>query len=479
MLKYFKSNAIISASTLSLLIISFLKGKFSAVYLGAEGIGIFSNIAQFQMTLFSLVSMGLNYAVLKYAQKETKENLEISDLLTHCFLIELFFFLIIIIFGLPFISFFSNALFTDTRWSLILVFVVISIPFLSFSHLLNITFISRQLYPTYSRVMIVSNISFLIIFASLVLIFELKGALLSCAITPIASFILSTFFLKRSLKDIKILPILKNTFTFTISPLILKKLLSYSWTFGLSNGFVFISSSVIRYLIIHKLGAAQNGYFHGLTVISTLLTTFISNSLWSQFYVDIGNTKNSGERKLEILNALKYCIWLFMPCFFVLSLFSHTLVMLLFTKDFLTISSLLPIQFVIDFIFICTNVFGFSLVAQGHLKMMLLMTFVKETGIIIGSFLIVPTHGLPGILSVLLFGQSFFFISCLAWYMSYNRFWFSREVIFFLAYSLSLISIFIFIPNNTFYYIVGIIIWLLMCPKKDLFLFNILYFFIF
>lgn len=161
-------------------------------------------------------------------------------------------------------------------------------------------------------------------------------------------------------------------------------------TYGVSSlavGAVYsINLLVVRSVILHRLGPTANGLYQVAVGISFQYLMLILSSISTYTFPRLSELKEKGSTVEELRGAIRLSILLVTGCASVLLLVRHWLIPILFTREFLEAQTLLPVQFIADFLRATAWMMGIWLLPQGRLRIWVVLDLAMNV-VLIGSFL--------------------------------------------------------------------------------------------
>lgn len=359
MLKVVSANSFL---VLLRMVFSLISQKVMAILIGAEGIayvGNFKNVINF-LEQFSI--LGTATGLVKYIS-EYKNNKEIlKNLLSTAFL----FAASATVFSFIILFFFSGKL-NDVIFGInndfeyifkLLAFIV---PFISINAVLISLLNGLSNYKLYSKI----NILAVIFSTILIVIFTIYkgtiGSLLAISIIPIIHFLFIVLF---SREFISYFNFKKISFNLSFK----KQLLSYSLISLVVVFFINVTDVAIRNLIENSISVSAAGYWTAMTSLSKIYMQFLAALFPLYILPRYAEIIDSNEFKKEVKNIYKYLLPIVSIGMIAIYLLRNFIIKLVYTNDFLAISSLFKWQLLGDFIKFIALVLSYQFLAKKQMR---------------------------------------------------------------------------------------------------------------
>lgn len=335
--------------------------KLSALYLGPQGLALIGNMRNAIDVFGKFSSGGLSNAVIKYTteHKSSPENLaSFLSTLIWC--------------GIVFCAVTSCVIFFFSEQINLYVFgvrdfvsIIHILAFVLPLHVMNIYLISiLQGFSAFHNVIkinISSHILNLFLFAVLLFVLDLKGALLAVVIVPSALLLFTLYYARSyfgtlstfSLREFST-PMLKNFGQFAFMTLIS----------SVSFPLVFLG---IRNLIIESIGETEAGFWESTVRISNYYLLFVLSLINLYIFPKLAEAKTGEEFRTVVFSFYKQILPFFTLGLILVYVLKDWIILLVFSKEFLPAAELFIWQMLGDFFRVLTLV----MVSQFHAKKMM------------------------------------------------------------------------------------------------------------
>jgi len=361
-MKLVKTSLLSSISTIVQILSAFIANKILAIYIGPSGMALTGNLQNFiQITLkFSNASVttGVTKNIAEFYDNEEVRKKIISTAFTISICFSLFFSFILFRFKESLsIYFLHNIDYAN-------VFCVFSITLIFFS--LNSLFIAIlngfKEIKKYVIVTILSSITGLLLTVLLSIYLSINGALLSLVLSQTVVSFLTFFFIYKS-------PWFKMDYFFAgIDKASVVKLTKFSFMTLTAALTTPVSQMFIRTYAGNHLSWNQAGYWQCVTKVSDLYIMLLTTSLTVYFLPRFSEIKNSIDLRKEILTGYKIIIPIAVIIASVIFLFKKTIILALFSSDFLKMEDLFLFQMIGSVFQISSWVLGTLMVAKAMVK---------------------------------------------------------------------------------------------------------------
>ena len=306
-----RAVALFSGSSFIGTLTQIAKGKLSALILGADGVGILNQLVSL-WSLFSVVAgMGFYNGIVRHLSQSwsTNDRDNFTRQISSSFIFLSFSSLALAGAGCIFSADLSHLIFADHGQRAELVcLILLSLPVFSagqvYRAILNATRSINQLV----RARIAADISSVIVLAILILLWDLRGAILSYLGLHLLFLSFSIWFARQAIHTNLIYP-QPTKFDWTH----IRKNVGY----GL-NGLIMVSASIVTTLcisrwIIGELGPAENGIFSTAFKVGTVYLGALSAAAGGYYFPTLISSKTDREFHRHINDALSLYFYIVPP----------------------------------------------------------------------------------------------------------------------------------------------------------------------
>lgn len=363
-----------------------ITSKLIAIYLGERGMALLGYLRNFMTSAQTAASLGLSKGIVKYVASEKKENRLLSKLLSTAIILSFGATLVIAVLLFFGASFWSRQVFdTGDHYVFIFKLLAIALPFITANGILIAVINGQSAYKKVVTINIISNIVGLAITICLIILVGVKGALTALVISPAVVFFVSLIALGTDGKPLK-----EIRFSSFHKPSIIK-LGSYT----IMALFSMIVLPMV-YIAIRKAIGEGAGYWDAMTRISDYYFKFVATLMTLYILPQLAKADTAQAFRKEIVGFYKTILPLFAIGLLLIYLLRDFIVGLIFTEEFLPMTTLFKWQLLGDLFKVASIVIGYQIIAKNDLKLFLI-TEVISLVIIYGSGLyFVSKYGYEG-----------------------------------------------------------------------------------
>ncbi len=359
-----------SLHTLIKILSGIIMNKIIAVYLGPAGLALLGQFQNFSQLAVNVASGSIHTGIVKYTAEHKESQNELDKAWNNALFITFILSMIVITVLVVFSDYLSNKVLFSYDYKYVIIFFASSI----FLYVLNMYILAilngLQNITLYTTINILTSISTLVVVSILTLKYKMIGALYALVITQVLVFI-GAFFLmyrKYNLYFFNVRNISRNLDRKT-----LKNLLDFGAVSFVSGVTMSLMLLAVRYIIQEDVSLEYAGYWEALWKISVYFT-MLGILPASIYYLPKFSALDSVN---DIKKLLFESIGFFIPiqlCFaLVLYLFRLDIIELLFTKEFLVISSALLYMLAGDVIRVLAYLIVNIMYAKKFLKKLILL----------------------------------------------------------------------------------------------------------
>lgn len=379
-----------SLSTIIKLITSYVTIKIVAFVIGPSGIALLGQLQNFASVFTTLGAGGINNGVVKYVAEHKDERSVLQEYLQSglkiTFLCSLIFGAILILFCVSF----SRWILLDSQYYYVFIFFGCCLIFISLNNFLLSILNGFKDFKKFVFINVITSLVGLAFTVTLVLLFELKGALISVVTFQGVVFFVTIFLLKK-----------KKWFSSaylwgTLNKDKLKKYGQFSLMALVSAATVPISQLLVRGHLITEFSAEQAGIWEGMNRISGLYLLFVTTSFGVYYLPKLSETKSNILLRKEIFTTYKIITPIIVISLFLIYILKDFVINILFTKEFYQMKELFFWQLLGDFFKILSWILAFLMVAKSMTKIYI-FTEIFFASLFVGlSHYFIDKNGLIG-----------------------------------------------------------------------------------
>ena len=349
-------------STLVRMLTGLISVKVVASIIGPAGVALVGQLNNFATIALSLSTGGINNGITKYIAEYREDEGKVKDCLSTALRITVCCSLIVGVGLILFHSFLSEYVMLSPEYGY--VFVIFGFTILLYALNMGLTSIINgfKAFKQYVKVNIAGSIIGLVFTLSLVLLWELKGALIS-AVT------FQSIMLFISLGMIRKMPWLKwEYFKQKLNTDLAKKYLRYSLMTLVSASVLPVSQMLLRGYVISEISVVEAGWWEAMNRISNMYLMVITTSFSVYYLPRLSELTDKKELRNEIFRSYKVIIPCLLLGFALVYLLRFLVIKVLFTPEFLPMENLFIWQLFGDFFKITSWLLAFLMVAKAMTK---------------------------------------------------------------------------------------------------------------
>jgi len=405
--KIFRTTLIMGSSQICVIAIQIVRAKIVALIIGPAGVGVLGNTFVFLSLIENLCFLGIHIALLRYASEEISEKKykETSQLLSTAFFIHILISSLGIVVVLLFLQKINISIYQNLNFLFVSIFALLAAPFvILYSDLANI-------FNAFNEIKILGKLNVfpavigLTSVVPLIIIFGVKGAIISIFVESVLMFLVGFRFYKHYLAG-KI-KIKKRFFS--------KKLALKMFKYGGVNQLAIIINTLaayfLRVFVTSKLSLSGVGVFNAAAGIGSYLLT-LQSPIGIYLYPKISSIyKDKQETGVEINNILRFFLIILTPLIIGILIFSDILIRVLLSREFLAVKTILLWILLVNFFQILQSIINTPLFIMEKFKIYLGVNTIFNLTLISLSYIFLYKFDLVGmtIAMSIAYGLSFIF----------------------------------------------------------------------
>lgn len=349
-------------STLVRMLTGLVSVKVVASIIGPAGVALVGQLNNFATIALSLSTGGINSGITKYIAEYKEDEGKVKDCLSTALRITVACSLVVGTALILFHSFLSEYVMLSPDYGY--VFIIFGFTILFYALNMGVTSVINGFkeFKKYVKVNIAGSIIGLVFTLSLVLLWGLKGALVS-AVT------FQSIMLFISLWMIRKMPWLRwEYFKQKLNAELTKKYFRYSLMTLVSAAVVPVSQMLLRGYVISEISATEAGWWEAMNRISNMYLMVITTSFSVYYLPRLSELTDRKELRNEIFRSYKVIIPCLLAGFALVYLLRHIVIRILFTPEFLPMENLFIWQLLGDFFKITSWLLSFLMVAKAMTK---------------------------------------------------------------------------------------------------------------
>jgi len=372
------------------LMISLFIQRFLAELVGEEGISKIGQLRNFTVLLTSTTTGGIFNGVTKYVSEYKNDQAQLQKMFSTAFVftsIGIVVTSLLLFFNAIFLS---TYLFGTVDFEYLIKLLVVIVPFIAIYRVFNGVVHGLSKYKNFAKIDLISYLLGAILLILFLVNYNIDGALIAIAITPILQFLVLCYIFFKTLKEYVHFSELSFKIPFA------KELLAFTLMSFVSTGLLSFVEIDIRTMIRNRITEADSGIWTAMTFISKNYMVF-SASIFSLYVIP--KFASIHTRKGFVLE-LKTIYKTLLPLFGIGMLLVYLLrdyVILFIYPDFTAMSPLFKWQLTADFLKLATLVLSHQFIAK---KMVRNFIFTEILSLVLFYFsarYLVNFYGIEGV----------------------------------------------------------------------------------
>ena len=372
------------------LVISLFIQRFLAELVGEEGISKIGQLRNFSVLLTSTTTGGIFNGVTKYVSEYKDDEEQLQKMFSTAFVftsIGIVVSSLLLFFNAAFLS---TYLFGTVDFEYLIKLLAVIVPFIATYRVFNGVVHGLSKYKNFAKIDLISYLLGAILLILFLVNYNIDGALIAIAITPVLQFLVLCFIFFKTLKEY----VHFSELNFKIP--LAKELLAFTLMSFVSTGLLSFVEIDIRTMIRNRITEADSGIWTAMTFISKNYMVF-SASIFSLYVIPKFASIHS--RKgfiLELKTIYKTLLPLFGIGMILVYVFRDYVILFIY-PDFTAMSPLFKWQLTADFLKLATLVLSHQFIAK---KMVRNFIFTEILSLVLFYFsarYLVNFYGIEGV----------------------------------------------------------------------------------
>lgn len=393
-------------STLVKMLTGLVSVKVVATIIGPSGIALLGQLNNFATIVMTMASGGINSGITKYVAEYKDSDDKVKDLLSTALRITVWCSLAVGLCMILLHRFLSTLIMLSPEYG----YVFIIFGFTVFLYALNMMLTSvlngYKEFKKYVSVNIVGSLLGLLFTLGFILTLGLRGALISAVTFQSVMFFVTLWMIRK-------LPWVSwDFFKRHIETDILKKYFRYTVMTLVTAATVPVSQMLLRGYVISEISPIEAGWWEGMNRISNMYLMIITSSFSVYYLPRLSEIQDNKELRSEILRSYKVVVPTLLTGFVLVYLLRYWVVKILFTADFLPMTSLFIWQLLGDFFKICSWLLAFLMIAKSMTRVFVVTEVVFAIIFVVLGFTFMQWNGVIGVTQAYALNY-IFYMSCM------------------------------------------------------------------
>lgn len=393
-----KNTSYLMGSKLAMFFAGVIRSKLNAVFLGTEGVGIVSQFLMMTNQASNFTTLGMNQAVVKQIAENSTSDISkqiiASSIKTYLITIGIF---IIISSSLLFIfrESITQYVFGSTGYLNFFYLALFSFPLLIINGIFFSILKGFKAVKHIARARIGTIVSNLIWFIPLVIIYNLKGAIIYLPISFLITLIWNLYFAnKHYLKPIGLN--FNSVLNASVTNSFQKEMLTFSGYGLLISLMSILAVFVGNSIVVLNLGIDKIGIYSPILTWAGLFTGFLLPSFNTYLFPRFVEVKSNKEAAGIINDALRLASLYLLPLLLLAIPFRFLFIKAFYSSEFIEAAIYLPYHFLGVVFNVWFVIFGQTMTPRGFIKQHTIIKLLYYLISLLLAFILVPKFGLYG-----------------------------------------------------------------------------------
>lgn len=386
-----KVFSLTSISTLVRMLTGMISVKIVASVIGPAGVALVGQLNNFSTIVLNLSSCGINGGITKYVAEYRNDKERIVSYVSTAFRITAYCSLITGFLMIVLHRYISNLIMLSDEYGYVFIIFGFTILLYAFNNMLTSILNGYKEFKIFVKLNIISTLVGLVFSVSLVLLYGVKGALVS-AVTYQSVMIFVSFWMLRKLPWFN-----WSYFSKKIDSNISKEYFQYSVMTLVSIAVVPISQMFLRGYVISEISSEAAGCWEGMNRISNMYLSVITSSFGVYYLPRLSELHDNKSLHNEIIKSYKVIVPLLLGGLTFVYIIRSYVINILFTPEFASMKDLFIWQQIGDFFKISSWLLAYLMVAKSKTILYTFTEILASSLYVIFGVIFVRLNGVVGI----------------------------------------------------------------------------------
>jgi len=371
-----------------------VRGKLAALFLGPAGVGIFNQLSLMWNLFQTGGSLGAFNGLVQHGTEAmvAKDEAALHRLASTWWILLTAFSCLLAAVGALASATISNWLLGDHgQHANLVALMLISIPFAVTGQVYRALLAAARLVPQVVRSQIISDVGGAIVFAALVPVLGLSGAILGFATIHLIFYIYTAFSVRKALGAAYVRP-RRNEFRWAIVRSNIGFGASGLAMIALSN----LSVVIVARFVIDELGIGASGIFSNAWRIASVYLGAVTTTAISYYLPTLTRATSDEQMSRDVNATVRFYLLILPPVMAAIMALGEPIVWLILSSKFLAVAPLLLIFVPAELMRILAETVGMPLLARRRLKPFTALFAFQTAIFVIGAAVALPRFGLIG-----------------------------------------------------------------------------------
>lgn len=383
-------SSLTAVSTLVKMLTGFVSIKVLATIIGPGGIALIGQLGNFTTMALNFASGGINTGVTRGIAANRESTASLCDHISTALRITVLFSLLSGFLIILFSSFLSRRILGSDEYSTVFLIFGGTLTLYSLNNLLLAILNGFKEFRKYVVVNIVTSVTGMAFSIILVLIWNIKGALISY-VTYQSVILIVTIFMVR--KSGWFQPrFFKNRMNIGMT----KKLMGFSAMTFVSAIVLPAAQLIVRSYLTGHISLESAGIWEGMNRISAIYLMVVTMSLSVYYLPKLAETQSDKELRTEIFRVMKFFIPVMAIVVMIIFFLRDLIILLLFTADFSEMRGLFGYQLTGDLFKMATWIIAYQMWAKGMTRLFITTEILFNATLVLISIALIRQFSLAG-----------------------------------------------------------------------------------
>lgn len=386
-----KVFSLTSISTLVKMCTGLISVKIVASIIGPAGVALVGQLNNFATIAMAFSSGGINAGITKYIAEYREDNSMVAQLLSNALRITTICSAICAVVLIVFHRYISQLVMLSADYGYVFVIFGITILLYALNNMLISIVNGYKEFRKYVYISIANSIVGVIFTVALVLLWELKGALIS-AVTYQSVMLFITLWMLRGTPWLK-----WNFFKKKLDKIVSDKYFKYALMAIVNTLTLPISQMFLRGYVMAEISPIEAGCWEGMNRISNMYLMVVTSSFGVYYLPRLSEISQIDKLRHEIIKAYKVVVPILLVGFGLIYTLRLFIIHLLFSDEFLPMTHLFAWQLSGDFVKMCSWLLAFVMLAKAMTKLYVTTEILFTLSYVFIGYLFVNYNGIIGL----------------------------------------------------------------------------------
>lgn len=405
-----------SISTLVKMCTGLISVKVVASIIGPAGVALVGQLNNFAGIMMSFAGGGINSGITKYVAEYRDDDSCISRLLSNALRITAICSLVCALFLIVLHRQLSELVMLSPDYGYVFVIFGFTVLLYGLNNMLTSIVNGYKEFREFVYISIANSIVGVVFTVTLVMVWQLEGALISAVTYQSAMLFITLYMLRHE-------PWLRwSNFRGGLSRVIASRYFGFSLMALATVLTAPVVQMILRGYVMKEISPVEAGWWEGMNRISNMYLMVITSSFSVYYLPRLSEITDRPELRREIFRAYKVVIPLLLMGFVLIYLLRFFIIRILFTPDFMPMSQLFAWQMAGDFFKICSWLLAFLMIARAMPRAYIVTEVMSAVLWLLFGLLFVGLNGVVGLCQAYIATYVIYLISMVVIF---------REIVFF------------------------------------------------